>query len=170
MAQVVLTVLGQDRPGLTRALADLVLGAGGNWLESHLGRLGGRFVGAVLVEIDDGRRAALETALQTLAREGVEVKSSPAGPEAHAPGADLTFSIVGQDRPGIVKQVTDVLTALHVNIEELTTRLEIAPQSGERLFAAEAHLRLPDGVDSARVQDALEAISQEIMVDLKIGG
>jgi glycine cleavage system regulatory protein len=168
MAQVVLTVLGRDRPGLARALADLVMGAGGNWLESHLGRLGGRFVGAVLVEIDDERREALERALQALGREDLEVRAAPAGEAAHAPGEDLRFSVVGQDRPGIVKQVTEALIGLHVNIEELTSRLEIGAHSGARLFIADVRLRLPPGVDAERVKDVLEDISGEIMVDLKI--
>ena len=41
MALFVLSVVGSDRPGLTKALATAVLSAGGNWLESHLSRLGG---------------------------------------------------------------------------------------------------------------------------------
>lgn len=39
MATLILSVIGSDRPGLTQALADAVLSAGGNWLESHLSRL-----------------------------------------------------------------------------------------------------------------------------------
>ena len=52
MASVILSVIGSDRPGLTEALAGAVLAAGGNWLESHLSRLGGLYVGSVLVELE----------------------------------------------------------------------------------------------------------------------
>ena len=51
MALLVLSVVGSDRPGLTKALAAAVLSAGGNWLESHLSRLGGLYVGSVLVDL-----------------------------------------------------------------------------------------------------------------------
>ena len=51
MTLLVLSVVGSDRPGLTRALAAAVLSAGGNWLESHLSRLGGLYVGSVLVDL-----------------------------------------------------------------------------------------------------------------------
>ena len=51
-ARVILSVVGSDRPGLTQALADAVMAAGGNWLESHLSRLGGTYVGSVLVALD----------------------------------------------------------------------------------------------------------------------
>ena len=61
MVLMVLSVVGSDRPGLTQALAGAVLAAGGNWLEGHLSRLGGLYVGSVLVELEaaavDGLRS-----------------------------------------------------------------------------------------------------------------
>jgi len=51
-ARIVLSVTGSDRPGLTSAVAEAVVSAGGNWLEGHLSRLGGLYVGSVLVELD----------------------------------------------------------------------------------------------------------------------
>eukprot|EP01041_Mallomonas_annulata_P034880 gene34880-57733_t len=55
MATLILSVIGSDRPGLTQALANAVLSAGGNWLESHLSRLGGLYVGSVRVELAGDR-------------------------------------------------------------------------------------------------------------------
>ncbi|HLK25505.1 MAG TPA: ACT domain-containing protein, partial [Caulobacteraceae bacterium] len=52
MALFVLSVVGSDRPGLTEALASAVVSVRGNWLESHLSRLGGLYVGSVLVELE----------------------------------------------------------------------------------------------------------------------
>ena len=43
---LVMTVLGNDRPGLVRSLADTVASHGGNWLESRMARLAGQFPGA----------------------------------------------------------------------------------------------------------------------------
>jgi glycine cleavage system regulatory protein len=48
---VILTVVGSDRPGLTQAIAEAVTAAEGNWLESHLATLAGKYVGSVLVEV-----------------------------------------------------------------------------------------------------------------------
>ena len=64
MANLILSVTGSDRPGLTQALAAAVLSAGGNWLESHLSRLGGLYVGSVLVEAGD--LEALRAAVQSV--------------------------------------------------------------------------------------------------------
>ncbi|WP_421934928.1 glycine cleavage system protein R [Phenylobacterium sp.] len=167
MATLILSVVGSDRPGLTQALAAAVLSAGGNWLESHLSRLGGLYVGSVLVEAGDVE--ALRAAVQAVDAHGLEVRIAPA--LAAAPGADgeeLLFSLVGQDRLGIVAQVTAILSGLGVNIEAFSTRISAEPHSGAPLFHLEARLRLPAGLTARAVQDALEAISGEIMVDISL--
>jgi glycine cleavage system regulatory protein len=166
MALLVLSVVGSDRPGLTRALAAAVLSANGNWLESHLSRLGGLYVGSVLVETSDIE--TLRAAVSAVDGQGLEVRIAPAVDDAAASGEALHFSLVGQDRPGIVDQVTAVLSGLDANIEAFDTWIDAEAYSGLPLFHLEAHLRLPAGLDAARVQAALEDISAEIMVDIAL--
>ncbi len=168
--RVILNVIGSDRPGLTQALADAVLNADGNWLESHLSRLGGKFVGAVLVELDDGKLASLEQHVRKVDASGLQVAIAFAGDETERAAPGLSFELVGQDRPGIVREVTSVLAALGVNIEDFTSATEPSAHSGEQLFKASASLTLPAGTSADQVRDALEAISGEIMVDLDFGG
>lgn len=168
MASVILSVIGSDRPGLTEALAQAVLGAGGNWLESHLSRLGGLYVGSVLVAIDAGQVEALRAAVRAVDAQGLTVQLAPAVEAADAAGEALRLSVVGQDRPGIVRQVTAVLSGLEVNIEAFDTRVSPEPHSGGSLFHVDARLRLPAGLGAGAVQDALEAISAEIMVDVSL--
>ena len=169
MAQFVLSVVGSDRPGLTRALAAAVLAAGGNWLESHLSRLGGLYVGSVLVELPAEGLDGLRTAVSAVDAAGLEVRLAPADAAEAAPaGEALDLALVGQDRPGIVSQVTAVLSDLGANIESFETRLSAEPYSGAPLFHMDARLRLPPGHAAAAVQDALEAISGEIMVDITL--
>ncbi|MCR5879146.1 glycine cleavage system protein R [Phenylobacterium sp. J367] len=168
MASVILSVVGSDRPGLTGILADAVLSAGGNWLESHLSRLGGLYVGSALVEIDDGKVDALRAAVRAVDAEGLEVRITPAVEAPEAAGEALQLSLVGQDRPGIVRQVTSAISGLDVNIEALDTRLAPEPHSGAPLFHLDARLRLPSAVSAATLQAALEQISAEIMVDIAL--
>lgn len=168
MTALVLSVIGSDRPGLTEALAGAVLSAGGNWLESHLSRLGGLYVGSVLVELDAARIDELRTAASAVDARGLEVRIAPAVAAADAPGEAVQLSLVGQDRPGIVRQVTAVLSGLEVNIEAFETRVSAEPHSGASLFHTEARLRLPPGISADRLQAALEAISAEIMIDISL--
>lgn len=168
MASVILNVVGSDRPGLTEALADAVLSAGGNWLESHLSRLGGLYVGSVLVELAPDGVERLRAAVRAVDAKGLDVRIAPAIDEAGSGGEALHFSLVGQDRPGIVRQVTAVLSGIDVNIETFDTRISAEPHSGATLFHMEASLRLPVGLAAAAVQAALENISAEIMIDISL--
>ena len=168
MARVILVVSGSDRPGLTKALADAVHAAGGNWLNSHLSRLGGKYVGSVLVELDAAALPRLEAQVRSVDASGLRVSLVPADDEAPIEGDTLTVELVGQDHPGIVRQVTTVLAALGVNIDSLTTNTEHGAWSGEPLFRAEVRVTLPQGVDRDEVQAALEAISGEVMVDITV--
>ena len=167
-ARVILVVTGSDRPGLTKALADTVHAAGGNWLESHLSRLGGKYVGSVLVELDAAALPALEAEVRKVDASGLRVSVVAADQETLNGGDTLTVELVGQDHPGIVREVTAVLAALGVNIDSLTTSTEHGAWSGEPLFRAEARVSLPQGVDRDEVQAALEAISGEVMVDFTV--
>ncbi len=168
MATLILSVMGSDRPGLTQALAGAVLASGGNWLESHLSRLGGLYVGSVLVELAADGIERLRAAVQAVDADGLEVRITPAVEAPGAAGDAVHFSLVGQDQPGIVHQVTAILSALAVNIEDFETRISAEPHSGAPLFHMEARLRLPPTLGPAQVQAALEDISGEIMVDIAL--
>lgn len=163
--RLVLTVTGNDRPGLTSALADAIVAAGGNWQEGHFSRLGGLYVGSVLVELDEAKVAQLEEAASKLDIGDLKVVTTAAREADTAAGQPFLFELVGADRPGIVSQVTGALAKLGANIESLSSHEESAAWGGEKLFRAEVLATLPDGVAPESAQDALEAISGEIMVD-----
>jgi glycine cleavage system regulatory protein len=168
MALYVLSAVGSDRPGLTKLLAAAILSAGGNWLESHLSRLGGLYVGSVLVELERDSVEALRIAVSTVDAQDLEVRIAPAIEGPDASGEAFEFGLVGQDRPGIVRQVTAVLSGLDANIETFKTWIAAEPYSGIPLFHMQARLRLESGPRARRVQQALEEISAEIMVDISL--
>lgn len=168
MALMILSVVGSDRPGLTKALAAAVVSVGGNWLESHLSRLGGLYVGSVVVELEAGGVDALRIAVRTVDAQGLEVRIVPAIEGPGATGEAFHFSLVGQDRPGIVNQVTSVLSRLGANIETFESRVSAEPHSGIPLFHLDACLRLPPELQAREVQAALEEISAEVMVDISL--
>ena len=168
MALFVLSTVGSDRPGLTQALAAAIVTAGGNWLESHLSRLGGLYVGSVLVELDAAAVEDLRSAVSRVDAQGLEVRIAPSVEDTATAGETFDFGLVGQDRPGIVRQVTAVLTGLDANIETFRTWITEGPETGAPLFNVEARLRLPPGLNARKVQAALEDISAEIMVDISL--
>ena len=166
---VILTAHGSDRPGLVQSMADAVHACGGNWLESHLTRLAGMFVGAVLVDLPEGGMEALKDRLRDTGDKGLTVTVVPAAaPPAPPPGPVLLLDLTGHDRPGIMREVSAVLAEHGVNIQEIATEVTHSPWSGDALFKAHAELEFPDDATVARLQAALEHLSGEIMVDVAL--
>ncbi len=163
MASLILTVIGPDRPGLVRALSDAVAARGGNWLESRMARLAGQFAGILLVEAPEG----LLEDLKALEAEGLRVVAQ-GGTAAAMPGMRLMLEVVGNDRPGIVREIAAVLAGNGVNIEELTTGVESGSFSGGALFRATARLRAPGQAAVDAVRAGLEKLGDELMVDVKL--
>lgn len=167
MASLMLTVVGPDRPGLVRALSEAVAARGGSWLESRMARLGGQFAGIVLVEAPE----VLADDLRALESQGLRivtqnVTDGTAAEAVATAGQRIMLEVVGNDRPGIVRDVARVLADCGVNIEELTTGVASGSFSGETLFRATALLRAPNEELVDRVRASLEQLGNELMVDI----
>lgn len=163
---LVLTVLGPDRTGLVEALAARIAACDGNWEASHMTRLAGQFAGILLVTIDRARAPELVLALRALDARGLQVVARPSEPAPHVDGARIRLQLTGDDRPGIVRDVSRVLAERGVNVEELQTEVTSAPMSGEPLFTARALLHVPPSVPLPELRAGLEALAGELMVDL----
>jgi glycine cleavage system regulatory protein len=167
---LVMTLMGADRPGLVEQVAALVAQHGGNWLESRMAHLGGQFAGILRVAVPAEQQAALQSALQQLGQAGLQVVfyAESAGEAGAAAGRLMRLELVGQDRPGIVREISRVLAAHGVNVEELETGCESAPMSGEVLFRAQAQLSVPAACDLGALRAALEKIAADLIVDLQL--
>jgi glycine cleavage system regulatory protein len=165
--QFVLAVVGRDRPGLVDLIAARVEEAGGNWLDSRMSILSGKFAGAVLISVPDAKAQALAESLNGLSEQGFKILLESARP----PGEETRYrtmrvEIVGQDRPGIVHEAAHALAVSKVNIEDLVTQTKSGAMSGGMLFEAHATLQVPEGVSSDRIRADLESLADELMVEI----
>ena len=164
---LVMTVIGSDRPGLVESLAGLVAAHKGNWLESRMSRLGGQFAGILRVALPAEHESALRGSLKSLSGMGLTVVAQPDEVLPREESGRLSvLEIVGQDRPGIVRQISQTLAAYGVNVEELETECSSAAMSGETLFKAHAKLSLPECCDTVELRQKLERIAEDLIVDL----
>jgi len=165
MASLILTVVGPDRPGLVRALSEAVAARNGSWLESRMARLAGQFAGIVLVEAPE----SLLDDLRLLESQGlrITVQAGTSGAPTPEGRPRVALEVVGNDRPGIVRDISQVLAASGVNIEELTTGVVSGSFSGETLFRLMASLRAPDMAAMGAVRAGLELLGNELMVDIQ---
>jgi len=169
MTDLVVTLLGEDRPGLVEAVAAPVAAHGGNWLESRMAHLAGQFAGILRVEVPEERAAALAEALRGLHGGGLEVTVAPSPTAAAPPSRDLLeLDLTGTDRPGIVREIARALAEERVNIEELVTDRSAAAMSGEPIFRARARVFVPAGADVRRLRARLERVATDLMVEVKL--
>ncbi len=166
-AHLILTVIGDDRPGLVESLATAIAAHRGNWLESSMSQLSGKFAGIVRVDLSAADVPALKAALAALP--GLRVTAEEARPaEAPAGVRRLKLSLVGHDRAGIVREVSQVLARHAVNVEDLATHTASAPMSAEILFHAAAQLTAAADLDARALIADLERISNDLMVDINL--
>ena len=168
MADLVLTLIGPDRPGLVEAVAEPIAAHGGSWLECRMAHLAGQFAGILRVEVPDAKAAALADALRRLEARGLRVTVESAPGAVSLPRRTLVVDLVGLDRPGIVHEISRVLAQRGVNIEELVTDRTPAPMSAELLFRSRARVNVPEGLDAAELRSRLEKLAQDLMVQVTL--
>lgn len=164
---LIVTVIGEDEPGLVEALSETIAAHGGNWLESRLSHLAGRFAGVLRVSVSESGAAALREALGGLAERGLTVVAEP-GSSAAVRFREVRMELVGSDHPGIVREISTVLARRRVNVEELETGCFDAAMSGQTMFRAAARLQLPEDVSVEQLREDLESVAQDLMVDVTL--
>jgi glycine cleavage system regulatory protein len=166
---LVLTVIGEDKPGIVELLSQTVAAHEGNWLESRMLRLAGEFAGIVRVKAPEARSRALAKALEELHTRGLRIvvaRSDTGGGPRGLRG--IRLELVGGDRPGIIRDISRALARLHVNVDELESECSPAPISGGMLFKATAQLRVPPEADLEELRADLEEIANDLMVDVTL--
>ena len=65
---LIVSLIADDKPGLIEDLAVVVSKYSGNWLESNMSQLAGKFAGIVRVSVDDANAEPLAKDLRAVSR------------------------------------------------------------------------------------------------------
>ncbi len=165
---IVLTMIARDRPGLVQRLSTVLREHGGSWHRSSMSRMAGHFAGILEGHVADTELEACVAALQALEGEGVQIVIRPGNLDSmDDAGDEYRFELVGNDRPGIMAEITAVLVQRGVNVISLETVVEGASMAGgEQLFRAYARLLLPETAEAGELARALENLADDLMVDI----
>src|SRR5262245_61195747 len=117
MVDLVVTLIGPDRPGLVEAVADTIARPGGNWLESRMALLAGKFAGILRAEVPDDKVREVVEALARLESRGLRIVAEPsAAPPLPTARRAMELDLVGLDRPGIVREISQLLAQHGINV------------------------------------------------------
>ncbi len=166
---LVVTIIGDDKPGLVELISQNIIMHQGNWLGSRMSRLAGKFAGILKVSVPQINADDLKAALAKLGAHGLKInveQSAEDDPKTNQKTLKLT--ILGNDRPGIIKEVSQVLASHKINVDELISDCKSAPMTGELLFDATIEIRMPDDVAIDQVNNDLEQLSNELIVDINL--
>ena len=177
LTDLIVTFVGDDRQGIVQELSQRVTQNGGNWLESRMSRMAGKFAGILRIGIAADAAETLVGALHALAAgdssfklvvERVDAQGDVIGEALGDTAArqHLEIELVANDRPGIVSEISRVLASLSVNVEYLSTLCEPAPMSGEPLFRAHAELSMPSTLLRSELSEKLEQLADDLMVEI----
>jgi glycine cleavage system regulatory protein len=165
---IVLTIIADDQPGIIETVSDVLNKHGGNWTQSSMSSLAGQFAGILLASVPTDKADACLRELEDLEDEGMRIITHACDDEPQTEsGIRFSLDLVGNDRPGIVHDITSVLAAHKVSVHDLETVVESASMAGGELFRAKAQLVAPESADIDALETELEDLANDLMVDIR---
>ncbi|WP_338133055.1 glycine cleavage system protein R [Photobacterium phosphoreum] len=165
MKQLIVTIIGKDKPGLVEQLSDTVYLHHANWVSSSLSQLGGQFAGIIQMEVANKHFVSLRQALTDI--EALQIHIVEDQIQTATPYVAQQLTVTGNDRCGIVKEVTQHLTQLGINIAKLKTETHSAPNWGYPIFVAEFQLHTPTEINQNMIQQQLEQLADDLTIDIE---
>ena len=156
MTRAVIAAIGEDRPGIVNAIAEIVSDLNLSIEDSRMTVLGGEF--AVLMSVAGGTLPLqrLETKLRKLA-EKMDLAflfRRTDGRENVEGRVPYTVSVTAMDHPGIVHQVANFFSSQNINIYNLDTVTERAPHTGTPIFSLVMEIEVPPEIRVVELRDS----------------
>ena len=167
---LILTAIGPDQVGLVEKIAEFISRHGCNIEDSKMAVFCGEFAVIVLISGNgvnlvkvgrDYREIETETGL------AISIKTPVT---RAAPGAFLPYRLTAScmDHPGIVYQISAVLSSVGINIESMETKTYAAPISGTPIFQLEAEIAVPARTNINQLRARFAEIQREENIDIDL--
>ena len=166
MKPIIFTLVGQDKPGLISDLAKTIYAMGGNWLGSNFSHMAGHFAGFVQIDLPLDKHQTLIDLLSQHPDLKIHLLSGDTQ-ELTEPQQAVRIEITGNDKTGIVQELTQTLNQFNLNIVKFDSYLETAPNWGGSLFKAETIITIAADFNLEKLQESLEGIANDLMVDIE---
>ncbi|MBI3922536.1 MAG: glycine cleavage system protein R [Armatimonadetes bacterium] len=169
---LVISALGNDRPGIVDEFSEFILARGCNLEDSRMAVLGGDFASIVLVSGNQANIARVRQEIEDLAgKSALLILAKPTTPTPGTTGLDrIPYQVTGtgMDHPGVVHRFSHEMHERGINIAGLDTHSYNAPISGTPLFHFEMVIEVPAEVHIAELRDELNRVADEENVDVQL--
>ena len=165
---LVISALGEDRPGIVDQLAREIFNAGGNIVDSRMTVLGGDFAVILLVSGKSGDIAHLEESLPrlqgSLALTIIVKRTAAKTSQINM----ITYSVraVSVDHPGIVYQLANFFSGRNINIADMNTTSYAAAHTGTPMFAIDMTINIPVDIRISRLREKLTEFCDDLNIDV----
>ncbi|MDN3651777.1 ACT domain-containing protein [Thalassotalea ponticola] len=165
MRHVVISFLGDDKPGLVEQLATIIKRHKGNWQTSSMRHLSGCFAGILEVMVAKENAQALIDELSAF--DALDMHIKVAEPVLYN-DKKIAIDITANDRPGIIGDISAVIHKSHGNLVKLVSSQGNAPHFGQPIFKASLLVAINTEQHLAQLIGALEDIEDDLIVDVNI--
>ena len=167
---LILTAIGPDQVGLVQKISEFISRHGCNIEDSKMAVFCGEFAVIVLISGDGNNLVKIGRDYREIETETGLAISIKTPSTRTPPGAFLPYKLTAScmDHPGIVYQISAVLSSLGINIESMETKTYAAPISGTPIFQLEADLAVPARTNINQLRARFAEIQREENIDIDL--
>ena len=165
--QMVITALGEDKPGLVSELSQTILECGCDIEDSRMIAMSGEF--AIILQVCGSWNAIakLESSCPAIER---KLKMTLACKRSSGRTVNKTLlpyvvEVVAMDHPGIVHNLAKFLSDQGINIQEMVTSCYAAPHTGTPMFSVHIEIDIPSSISISQLRDQFLEFCDELNLD-----
>jgi glycine cleavage system transcriptional repressor len=164
---LVISALGQDRPGIVDELSGAILEDGCNIADSRMAVLGGEFAIMLMVEGNWNTLTKLEDSIPELEKQlGLTIIAKRTG-DKQTSDALLPYGVevVSLDHPGIVHHLASFFSQRNINIEDMVTNSYAAAHTGTQMFSVQMTVGIPSTEHISTLRDEFMEFCDNMNLD-----
>lgn len=167
---LILTAIGPDQVGLVQKISEFISRHACNIEDSKMAVFCGEFAVILLISGDGSNLAEIGRDYRAIETETGLVISIKTPTIRHAAESFLPYKLTAScmDHPGIVYQISGILSALDINIESMETKTYSAPVSGTPIFQLEADLAIPTRTNINQLRQRFAEIQRQENIDIDL--
>ncbi|MBN2860989.1 MAG: hypothetical protein JXK93_12055 [Sphaerochaetaceae bacterium] len=165
---LVITLIGDDRPGIVETVSTILNAHQGEWVESHMSNLVGKFAGILHVQVPVDHVEPFKQDILSEKTSFLSIRVEEVMAEIPRSGTNYRLQLVGQDHPGIVYRISSALKDNGATVEDLDTEVVEASMAGGQLFKANMVISIGKESNVETLRDVLEELANELIVDIDL--